>query len=51
VVNREGKIITLGEYKDNEKIGNWLERGKQISYGTIGENCSCQGHHRYIIKN
>ncbi len=46
VRDRSGKITTLGEYKDNEKVGKWIERGLPFSYGGIGMNCTCQGHHR-----
>ena len=43
--NSEGKLISYGEYKDNVKVGNWVEYENPKTYKQVKNECICGGYH------
>jgi hypothetical protein len=41
IYNREGKLITYGNYRNNVRDGKWTVDGKPKNYNPINDNCMC----------
>ena len=45
IKDRNGNLISYGDYKDNVKIGKWVEDGKIKMYEEVSNDCWCRGYH------